>query len=317
VNPERPLQLGIALRPGEGRAEWERAFDRVERAEALGLHSVWVPEGHFHRGAMAAPLVALSAFAARTRRLRLGTTSLLLPIHHPRRIAAEVAALDRLSGGRVILGLGRGFRSPVFRGFGVAAATKRDRFDAALDVILEAWSTNTALRPVQQPHPPLVVAAFGPKGLRQAALRGLPYLASPIETLDALAENWRLWREQAPGPPAGVPVMRTVFVAETERDATRVRDALQAELARLAPGAPRALVRAADGRLEDRVVVGRAPAVRETLERYRERLGMDLLVARLEVPGVPEAAAEGSLDRLVGDVLPGLGSPLSPPPPLG
>jgi hypothetical protein len=57
--------------------------------------------------------------------------------------------------------------------------------------------------------------------------------------------------------------------------------------------------------------------VRETLERYRERLGMDLLVARLEVPGVPEAAAEGSLDRLVGDVLPGLGSPLSPPPPLG
>ncbi len=313
MSTERPLQLGIALRPGEGGAEWARSLAWVERAEALGLHSVWVPEGHFHRGAMAAPLVALSAFAARSRRLRLGTTSLLLPIHHPRRVAAEVAALDALSGGRVVLGLGRGFRSPVFRGFGVAPASKRDRFDAALDVILEAWATEGPLQPVQRPHPPLVVAAFGPKGLRQAASRGLPYLASPIETLDALEENWRLWREHAPGPPAGVPVMRTVFVAETERDADRVRAGLEAELARLAPTAPKTLARAAGGRLEDRVVVGRAPTVRETLERYRERLGMDLLVARVEVPGMPDDAMEDSLARLVADVLPRIG--VSPPPP--
>ena len=87
------LRLGIALRPGEGSGGWARALAWVERAEALGLHSVWVPEGHFQRGAVSAPLVALSAFAARTQRLRLGTTSLLLPIHHPRRVAAEVTAL--------------------------------------------------------------------------------------------------------------------------------------------------------------------------------------------------------------------------------
>lgn len=327
-----PLRLGIALRPGEG-AEWERALAWVELAERLGLDSVWVPEGHFHRGAMAAPLAALAAFAVRTRRLRLGTTSLLLPIHHPLRIAAEVAALDNLSGGRVVLGLGRGFRSPVFRGFGVAPRAKRDRFDAGLDAILAAWAgvrpesegaaadgdePPLALRPVQEPHPPLVVAAFGPKGLRQAAARSLPYLASPIETLDALVENWELWREHAPEPrPATVPVMRVVYVAEGLGDAMRVKTALVEELAHVPPRAPEAITRAARGRPEDRIIVGSASEVAESIERYRDRLGMDLMVVRAEMPGIPSEASEHALARLAEDVLPRIGGVVSPPAPPG
>jgi len=188
-------------------------FGLAERADALDLHSLWLPESHFQRGATPAPLVVLGALAARTRRLRLATTSLLLPLHHPLRIAAETATLDVLSGGRLLLGLGRGFRAPVFDGFEVQATTKRDRFDEALDAVLAAWSgeevsllgvhfaaregafVRLGLRPVQRPHPPLVVAAFGRKGLLQAASRGLPYLASPLETLATLEENYAIWRE--------------------------------------------------------------------------------------------------------------------------
>ncbi len=311
------LAVGVAVRPGEGGAEWRRALHWAGLAEELGLHSLWVPEGHFQRGALASPLVALAACAARTRRLRLGTTSLLLPVLHPLRVAAEVATLDRLSEGRVLLGLGRGFRRPVFKGFGVEAVTKRDRFDAALDAILEAWTDpDSPLRPVQRPHPPLVVAAFGPKGLRQAAARGLPYLASPLEALDALQENWTLWREHAagagqgtrlPGAPS-VPVMRSVFVARDEAEAGRVRAGLEREMARLGPAVPKALERAARGALEDRVVVGCGPEVIDGVERYREALGMDLLVVRAEAPGVPPEASEESLARLVADVLPKLGA---------
>jgi alkanesulfonate monooxygenase SsuD/methylene tetrahydromethanopterin reductase-like flavin-dependent oxidoreductase (luciferase family) len=261
----------------------------------------------------------LGAFAARTRRVRLATTSLLLPLHHPLRVAAETATLDVLSGGRLWLGLGRGFRASVFEGFEVEARAKRDRFDESLDALLAAWSgaevalsgahfaakegaaLRLGLRPLQRPHPPLVVAAFGRKGLLQAARRGLPYLASPLETLPTLEANYALWREAraaeaAPGPQA--PVMRTVFVAADDAEAARVQGALAAELRALAPFASAALARAAAGPLDERVLVGTASAVRDGIARYRERLGMDLLVARIEVGGAPPAARDASLERL-------------------
>jgi alkanesulfonate monooxygenase SsuD/methylene tetrahydromethanopterin reductase-like flavin-dependent oxidoreductase (luciferase family) len=317
--PERSLEAGISLAAPSEPSGWRRVFALAERADALGLHSLWLPENHFQRGATPSPLVALGAVAARTRRLRLATTSLLLPLHHPLRVAAETATLDVLSGGRLLLGLGRGFRAPVFEGFEVEARAKRDRFDEALDALLAAWSgeevalagvhfsaregarVRVGLRPLQRPHPPLVVAAFGRKGLLQAARRGLPYLASPLETLATLEQNYVLWRELCAGD-TGVglrqPVMRTLFVARDDAEAQGVRDALAAESRSLAAGVSRALASKAAGPLGERVLVGTASEVRDGIARYRERLGMDLLVARIEVPGAPPAARDASLERL-------------------
>ena len=321
-----PLALGLALGGAGSPAEWRRCLHLASRADALGLHSLWLPEGHFRPGATASPLLGLAAFAACTRRIRLATTSLLLPIHHPLRAAADAAAVDRLSGGRLLLGLGRGFQSPVFEGFGVERSRKRDRFDEALDAILAVWSgepvalrgehfaslgdttVRLAVRPVQRPHPPLVVAAFGPKGLRQAARRGLPYLASPLEPLPILEENYARWEAERTGePPAGaprVPVMRTVFVGASGDDVARVRDALEREARAVPRTAPKALARAAAGALSDRVLVGTADEVAEQIARYRERLGLDLLVVRTEVPGASPDERERSLERLAGRVLP-------------
>ncbi len=329
--PAPALAVGIALGGGSDAEGWRARLGLAGWAEALGLHSVWLPEGHFAPGATASPLVALAAIAVRTRRLRLGTTSLLLPIHHPLRIATEVAVLDALSGGRVWLGLGRGFREPVFQGFGVAARTKRDRFDEALDAILEAWSGSAfrlagrhfaalaaeadvrpAPRPLQRPHPPLLVAAFGPKGLVQAARRGLPYLASPLETLEVLEENYALHRASLPAGadvgPVRAPVMRTLHVAGSDAETRRALDGLAREFPAPRADVRGALARAAGGRLEDRVVVGSAGAVAEAIARYRERLGMDLLVARVQIPGISDAETRASLERLATRVVPALGS---------
>jgi len=314
------LPLGLAVGGADHPQAHTRRLTWVDRAEALGLHSVWLPEGHFTPGASASPLVVLAAFAARTRRLRLGTTSLLISIHHPLRVAEEVSVLDAISGGRVWLGLGRGFRAPLFGGFGVAAKTKRDRFDEAVDALLDAWSgepvvlegthfdtggreVRAALRPVQRPHPPLLVAAFGRKGLRQAAVRGLPYLASPLEPLDLLAENHAFHREHLAKPidpgVAKAPVMRTVFVARDDLEAARVHAGLEAEASRLPAGRlPPALARAAEGGVDDRAIIGTRERVREGIERYREAVGMDLLVARTQVPGVDDGAQAASLEQL-------------------
>ena len=311
MTPGRGLLVGIALGGPRGPGDAVRALTQVERAEGLGLHSVWLPEGHFTPGAMPSPLVALAAFAARTRRLVLGTTSLLLPVRRAEQVADEVATLDRLSGGRVWLGLGRGFRAPLFAAFGVSRAEKRDRFDAVLDAVLERWASAThAPGPLQEPHPPLLVAAFGRKGLLQAARRSLPYLASPLETLATLEDNYAYHREHLPetADPDALPVavMRTVHVARDDAEAERALEALRIETGRMAGALPPALARAAGGDAEERAIVGTANRVVDLLASYRERIGLDLLIVRSGVPGVSRDESESALERLTGDVMPRL-----------
>jgi len=320
------LGLGISLGGATRSEDWAGALAWVERAEALGLHSVWMPEMHFTRGGNSSPLLDLSAFAARSRRLRLATTSLLLPIHHPLRVAREVALLDHLSGGRVILGLGRGFREPMFSAFGVDPASKRDRFDESLDLILRSWQGETirvdgvrfaSLRPLQRPHPPLAVAAFGRKGLAQAAARGLPYLASPVEPLAQIVENQKFHRDRLPADVDAdaliTPVMRIVFVAADEATARRVKDRLAADNRRPAGARlPAAIAEALASPIEQRVLVGGPQEVLDGLAVYRERLRLDLLVVRPEVPGVSHEECDESLERLACEIVPALTPRLRP-----
>lgn len=308
---ERPglaLSLGGTHDPDQVRrhARW------VDLGEALGLHSVWLPEMHFQPGVCPAPLLELAGHAARTSRLRLGTTSLLLPLHPAEAIAAEIASLDQLSGGRLLVGLGRGFQRPMLEAFGVPPAEKRDRFDDALERILGLWrdaapdGPTSALRPRQRPHPPLAVAAFGPKGLAQAARHGLPYLASPVETFEQIAENQARHRAAlAPEkPPPLSLVMRTVFVSDDPATLERARETLAGEMAGRRRGMPKAVDRALDAPLEERVVLGTPDAVTERLIAERARLGVDLLVARPQIAGLPTETLEASLTTLAERVWP-------------
>ena len=106
------MSLHVGITPWDlgspQRADW--LAEQAVFAEQLGFDSFFLPENHFGgRGSVPEPLMLLAAVAARTRRIRLGTTSLLLPVRHPLQAAEQVAVLDQLSDGRVILGLGRGF----------------------------------------------------------------------------------------------------------------------------------------------------------------------------------------------------------------
>lgn len=326
------VALGISVGGSSNAREWNRAREWVERADIAGLHSVWMPEMHFSPGGNTSPLLCLAALATCTQRIRLATTSLLIPIHNPLRVAEEIASLDRLSHGRVLIGLGRGFRAPLFSAFGIDPSTKRKRFDAALDLILSAWRGESVTlkgtffenknypdavqspAPYQTPHPPLAVAAFGRMGLAQAAQRGLPYLASPIETYDQIRENLTRHREGI-GDTACTgrwvtPVMRTVFISNDASICRRVLDGLVEEGRRNAPAAspklPAALARAVAAPAHERVIVGSPQEVKERLNEYKKNLGMNLLIVRPQVPGASESQRRDSFDFLVGDVLPAL-----------
>ncbi|MBB83838.1 MAG: hypothetical protein CL931_08530 [Deltaproteobacteria bacterium] len=305
---------GLALSLGGTHGPDQVATHRswVDLAEALGLHSVWLPEMHFQPGVCPAPLIELAGYAARTKRLRFGTTSLLLPLHPPEEMAAEIATLDQISGGRLLIGLGRGFQKPMLEAFGVPLAEKRDRFDDALDQILDLWRDHngrdgrTALQTTQRPHPPLAVAAFGPKGLAQAARRALPYLASPVETFDQIAENHARHREGLPEPGGEVLrlALRTVFVHENPSVLEAARASLEAEMAGRRKGMPKAVNDAMEAPLDERAILGTPDFVRERLGEIQSQLGLDLLVARPQLSDIDRSDAERSLRLLSEEVWP-------------
>lgn len=281
---------------------------QATRAEAMGFHSYWLPENHFgDQRAIPSPLTLLAAAAARTTRLKLGTTSYLLPIRHPIQAAEEVAVLDQLSGGRLILGLGRGIQDEVFGAFGVPGAEKRARFRRNLETMIDAWRGEPVYRdadgraarlaplPLQRPHPPLWVAAFGPLALKQVGGLGLPYLCSPIETLEVLAANVALYREaaQAAGKTLAptVPVMRTVFISDDPRAAAGVKRHLASSVP------PR--LRREGVPVDDWAIVGDRCYVRDRLAEYRERLAVTHLIGGGRLPAIDERLLLRSHEWLV------------------
>lgn len=290
---------------------------QAERAETLGFHSIFIPEHHFTPGAIPSPLLLLAAAAARTERIRLGTTSYLLPLRHPLHAAAEVAVLDQVSNGRVILGVGRGFRKAMFSAFDVARAEKRDLFEAALARMREAWKGKPVVDddepgpppvlsplPVQKPHPPIWVAAFGPKALAQAGRLGLPYLASPMESVTQLAENLERHREACAEAgreqPSVVPLMRTAFVSSDVSVLARASAALEQQMRAMSKAPSAALRRGAEGSVEDWALVGEPARVADEIAALQERFGMTHLIVRSQIPGLDPAESEASLEQLSG-----------------
>ena len=309
------LHLGLTPWIVSGMADAATLARQGELAESWGYESFWLPENHFGgEGAIPEPLMLLAAVAARTRTLRLATTSYLLPLRNPLQAAEQVAVLDRLSGGRVTLGVGRGYSAQLLGAFSVSPKDKRRIFEWCLDHMIRAWRgepvaltdgaepVTVAPLPVQQPHPPIWVAAFGPRALAQAGRLGAPYLASPMEPLARLRDNYARHVEaceQAGQPvPAEVPVMRSCFVSEDGRLVARVREGLEAQARRMAAESEGRMARRFSTAVDDWALVGDPAAVRDRIDRYREELGMThLVVTRLRI-NVDAASAERSVETM-------------------
>lgn len=308
MRPE--LHVGVTPWTASAGGDGAALLADARRAEELGFDSLWLPESHFFEGCRPSPLLELAAVAGVTRRILLGCTSYLLTLRPPLLAAEELALLDRLSGGRLLIGLGRGFRHRTLRAFGVDPGRKREILERSLEVILAAWrgepvaaGAEVCPRPVQTPHPPLWLAAFGPKALAQAGRLGLPYLASPMESLDRLRENAMRHREAAEAAghdPSSwpVPVMRTAFVSDDPRRRAAVSTALESEARTLAGSGAVALRRMATEPLGERALVGDADDVLEQAARYREALGVTHLVLRPLVPGAEARWIEESVTAL-------------------
>src|SRR5258706_1011071 len=121
---------------------YRKFVDYVHTAEELGFSSVFVVEHHFTGlGQISASLELLTYLAAQTSTIRLGTAVTVLPWHNPVLLAEQVATLDVLSGGRVDLGIGRGYRKIEFEQFCIPMEDAQERHSECLEVMLKAWTT--------------------------------------------------------------------------------------------------------------------------------------------------------------------------------
>lgn len=221
-------------------------IEEVELAEELGFDSVWLPEHHFSvYGILGDTLTLAAALAQRTKRIKIGTAVVLLPLQHPVRVAEQAALVDCLSEGRLLLGVGRAYQPGEFDGFGVDPAESRDRFFEAMDILLKCfqgkkfshqgkfWScTDVELypKPVQQPYPPIYMAAVSPPSYKLSAEHGLSILRAPRFTrMDMVQEQWeeycRYMLAAGHDPYAqDQPMLMQTFVAETEEEAKKIAE---------------------------------------------------------------------------------------------
>jgi alkanesulfonate monooxygenase SsuD/methylene tetrahydromethanopterin reductase-like flavin-dependent oxidoreductase (luciferase family) len=153
-------------------------LELCEEADRLGCHSIWVTEHHqFDDGYLPQPLTMAAAIAARTARVRIGTGVLVAPYHHPVHVAEQAAIVDIISGGRLDLGLGCGYRVPEFELFGADISRRYTITDERVREIRRLWSEGLVTPgPVQEPVP-IWMGYQGPKSARRAGLLGEGLLA--------------------------------------------------------------------------------------------------------------------------------------------
>lgn len=210
--------------PHVGRSEaatYADTIDEIELADRLGFHGVWIVEHHFMRGYShsSKPELILAALARRTSRLRLGLGVVPLPYHHPVHVAERIATLDLLCGGRLEVGIGRGFSPDEYAAFGVQMADSRSLVDESLDILRGCAASDGPVgfsgrhfslagldivpRAVQQPHPPLWTAAVSPDTFEWAAQQHLGVLAGPFKPWFMVAADIRRYLKawSQPEPP--------------------------------------------------------------------------------------------------------------------
>lgn len=212
----------IALPPYLGRSEaqaYAGVLAEIELADRLGFGCAWLVEHHFMRdySHCAKPELVLAAASRRTRAIRLGLAVIPLPLHHPVHVLERVATLDVLSGGRVEVGIGRGFSPAEYSVFGVAMEQSRALVDESLDILRLGFArhpvsyhgTHYRLQAVdilpyavQSPHPPLWTAAVSPETFIWAAQQGMGILAGPFKpwfmVKQDIAAYLEAWHHPAP-----------------------------------------------------------------------------------------------------------------------
>jgi alkanesulfonate monooxygenase SsuD/methylene tetrahydromethanopterin reductase-like flavin-dependent oxidoreductase (luciferase family) len=304
----------------------------IEREGYAGYH---LAEHHSTPLGMAAsPSVFLGHAFARTERLRMGPLVYVLPLYHPLRLYEEICMLDHLSGGRLMLGVGRGGALGEHQRYGADPAVAQKMYHEAFAVLMRAFETDVVdfegefyryrdyvvqAKPLQQPHPPIWYGAPNADAIGWAAPRAINVVSlGPAARARAIADRYRqewatLGRDPAELPHIGI--TRHVVVAETDAAAERIaadayprwraamdfiwrRSGTPFTLAEIYPEDFASLVRIGHG------IAGVPARVRDYVAGLQAETGINYLLAQMVFGGMREEDAARSLSLFAREVLP-------------
>jgi probable F420-dependent oxidoreductase len=288
----------------------ERSIDEViaeaQLAESCGFSSCFFGEHHQDRdGFLPSPLIVATAVAARTRTLRVGTSVILLPLHHPVHLAEDAITLDLVSKGRLVIGVGIGYQPSDFRAFSVPMDERLARFEESFEILRLCWSGEqfsfrgkhfeledvTVLpRPYQKGGPPLWIGASIPAAARRAGRIADGFVGTPSTGMANAMALANLYKEAAleAKRPVHVIQMRDAWVANTRAEAEQVYgphvmqaykyywDNQLAEFRSLPAGTPFTLENLAP----DRLVVGDPELCVREFHRWQKATGAEEFLLR-------------------------------------
>jgi len=301
--------------------------------EDLGYDTVWLTEHHFAQDGYSPSLLTIAgAVAAKTRRVRIGTFLLLLPLHNAVRVAEDAATVDVISRGRLDLGLGKGYAPHEFVGYGIPKKERASRFEEGIEVLKGIWTQDPfshegkhyrlqdirlTPKPVQEPHPPLWIGALNPKAVDRAARLGCHFLGIGDTSAydEALSRHGR--------KPADYKVAQLVWVhvaPSREQGWDEVQDHVHWMLAvygkwlgeagemqgppSLFSPPPAAELRRTKEPLLFTPIVGNSEDVANGLEEFVKTTRTTHLVLGMHFPGLDPKVARRSMETFARDLLP-------------
>jgi alkanesulfonate monooxygenase SsuD/methylene tetrahydromethanopterin reductase-like flavin-dependent oxidoreductase (luciferase family) len=312
----------------------QKEFDFCLRAESLGFDSIWLTEHHFSGyGLIPDPLQALSYLSGRTERIKLGTAVLVLPWHDPVRLTEQIILADHISGGRLVIGIGRGLSKHEFEGFRIPLDESRARFNENAQLILSALQTGIIEggtltnqprrelrpRPLRSFAGRVFSASISPESSQLIARAGFGMMLiifKPVHLIAADVRRYRQTWQEVHGddcnPPA--PLLSVVIVVDQSAEraaevATRHNDAShQIAVKHYGMAEPdfgtargyeyyqvmRAVPGAGQGTAPATVIYGTPDQVLTRLDELKRLLGLQGILAIFH--GIPDADGERSLN---------------------
>jgi len=313
----------------------ERRLRLIELIEWAGFYGYHLAEHHSTPlGQAPSPSVFLSAAIQRTKRIRLGSLVYVLPLHHPLRLFEEICMLDHLSGGRLMVGVGRGGALIEHQRYGIEPADAAAMYHEAFAVLMRAFESDVLdfdgkffrykdylvqAKPVQRPHPPIWYGAPNADAIGWAAPRAINVVSlGPAERARAVSDRYRtewaaLGRRAGELPKMGI--TRHIVVADTDAQAECIADEayprwrdgmdflwrrsnLDFTLKDIYPGDFAALQAIGHG------IAGSPATVRDYLARLQAETGVNYVLCQMVFGSMSFEQAEQSIRLFASEVMP-------------
>jgi alkanesulfonate monooxygenase SsuD/methylene tetrahydromethanopterin reductase-like flavin-dependent oxidoreductase (luciferase family) len=274
----------------------------------------------------------LSRIMADAPNLRLNFGLVLLALHKPLDIAEQIATVDVMSGGKVILGVALGYRDVEYLAFGTTQKERVRRFEENLEAIKRLWTedvvdmkgshftldgASVGTKPVQKPHPPIWIGANADPAIRRAARLGDCWYVNPHNRIDTIARQVEVYKraldEYRRPFPTEFPARREVFVARSRDEAIRLcapylgakyRAYQQWGQNQVMPEGDNDLGVEFDELIRDRFLLGSSDEVAGHILRLHQQTGINHLIMSVQWPGMPQSLALDELHMLAEEVFP-------------